>query len=219
MVVKAFSGAIGREYDVRRTEEEEMGRKPAITRDAVATAALDLIDRDGMAGFSLERTASALGVRAPSLYNHFADKTEILGEVARVVVLETPRVPDPAPGQWRSWLIAECLEFRNTLMRHPNAVPVVVTWFPEPLLHKLYAQYSTLLGDHGVPASDHLFLLEATHRMTIGSAMCAATGRPALVELPSGNPTERVATAPPDADSALFERMLVTFLAGFDEHP
>ncbi|MEZ5150289.1 TetR/AcrR family transcriptional regulator [Rhodococcus zopfii] len=70
-----------------------MGRKPAVTRDAVATAALDLIDRDGMAGFSLERTASALGVRAPSLYNHFADKTEILGEVARVVVLETPRVP------------------------------------------------------------------------------------------------------------------------------
>jgi AcrR family transcriptional regulator len=190
-----------------------VGRKPAITRSAVVSAAIEIIDRDGMDGFSLERIATALNVRAPSLYNHFADKTEILSEVARAVVLETPRIPDPAPGQWREWLIAESLEFRNSLLRHPNIVPVVFTWFPENLLHKLYAQYSRLLGDQGVPRSRQLFLLEATHRMTVGSA----TGRPALVELPpieSEAPAEGTSVA--DADRALFVEMLRAFLIGVD---
>lgn len=191
-----------------------MGRKPAISRDAVVSTAIEIIDRDGMATFSLERTATALNVRAPSLYNHFIDKTEILSEVARAIILETPRVPDPAPGQWREWLMAECLEFRNTLLRHPNIVPVVVTWFPEPLRHKLYAQYSRLLADHGVPASHHLFLLEATHRMTLGSAICTATGRPALVELPPR--PDRESTETKDADELLFVEMLRVFLAGVD---
>ncbi|MFD1812140.1 TetR/AcrR family transcriptional regulator [Rhodococcus gannanensis] len=196
-----------------------MGRKPAITRKAVVTAAVEIIDRDGMEGFSLERVASALGVRAPSLYNHFADRTEILAEVARAIVLETPRIPDPAPGQWREWLIAESLEFRNTLLRHPNLVPVVFAWFPESLLHKLYAQYSDLLGAHGVPASHHLFLLEAAHRMTVGSAVCTATGRPALIELPSGGAAEsreRTGSVARDADELLFVDMLRAFLSGVD---
>lgn len=196
-----------------------MGRKPAITRSAVVSAAIEIIDRDGMEGFSLERIAQALNVRAPSLYNHFADKTEILSEVARAVVLETPRIPDPAPGQWRDWLIAESLEFRNSLLRHPNVVPVVFTWFPENLLHKLYAQYSRLLDDQGVPSSRHLFLLEATHRMTVGSAMCTATGRPALMELPpneSVEPSVGASVAAQDADEVLFVEMLRAFLVGVD---
>lgn len=196
-----------------------MGRKPAITRGAVASAALEIIDRDGMAGFSLERIATALHVRAPSLYNHFADKSEILTAVARAVVLETPRVPDPEPGQWREWLISECVEFRNTLLRHPNAVPTVFAYFPESLLYKLYGRDSRLLAAHGVPPARALFLLEATHRMTVGSAVCTATGRPALVELPRPDSTEGKdwrSAAATDADESLFIEMLRAFLDGVD---
>lgn len=196
-----------------------MGRKPAITRNAVVAAAVEIIDRDGMDGFSLERIATTLGVRAPSLYNHFADKTEILAEVARAIVLETPRIPDPAEGRWQEWLIAESLEFRNTLLRHPNLVPVVFAWFPEKLLHKLYAQYSELLSENGVPSSRHLLLLEAAHRMVVGSAMCTATGRPALVEFPppsAGDARDDTTAATRDADELLFVEMLGAFLAGVD---
>jgi len=190
-----------------------MGRRPAITREAVVTTAIELIDRDGMAAFSLDRVARALNVRGPSLYNHFADRSEILTEVARAIVLETPRVPDPEPGRWREWLIAECREFRSTLLRHPNVVPVVFTWFPEKLLDKLYDRYSALLAEHGVPESHRLFLLEATHRMTVGSAVCTATGRPAALELPWSTAT---AGTDADADEILFVEMLKAFLAGVD---
>lgn len=193
-----------------------MGRRPTITRGAVAAAAIDIIDRDGIDGFSLERVATALNVRAPSLYNHFTDRSAILTEVARAVVLETPRVPDPEQGQWRQWLIAECREFRNTLLRHPNIVPIVFTYFPDTLLNKLYTQHSRLLADHGVPSSHCLFLLEATHRMTVGSAMCTATGRPAPEKaLPHGL---LVSPQAADADEMLFTEMLRAFLDGVVFH-
>ena len=47
--------------------------KPLISRDACARAALEIIDAEGLDALSLERLATEIGVRAPSLYHHFAD--------------------------------------------------------------------------------------------------------------------------------------------------
>ncbi|HTC82023.1 MAG TPA: helix-turn-helix domain-containing protein, partial [Acidimicrobiia bacterium] len=55
--------------------------KPLISKDASARAALEIIDAEGLEALSLERLAKELGVRAPSLYHHFADKAEILARV------------------------------------------------------------------------------------------------------------------------------------------
>lgn len=146
----------------------------------MARAAVDIVDADGPAALSLERIATRLGVKAPSLYNHFADKTEILAEAARTIVLETPQHPDVLDDDWIGWLIDGALSFRGTLLAHARSVPLVVENFPQRLLERLYAQHCRVLDAHGVPASRQMFILEAVHRMTIGSAMCAATGRPAM---------------------------------------
>lgn len=192
-----------------------MGRRPLITRDGAARAALSIVDEGGPAGLSLERLATALNVRAPSLYNHFTDKAEILAEVARIIVLDTPRVPDPAQGRWREWLVDESTHFRRSLLRHPRAVPLVVEYLPQPLLVRLYRQYSGLLSSHDVPERMHLFLLEAAHRMTIGSAISTATGRAALQSL-DGDEVDRVAPAPDEEDERRFVEMMRTFLRGVD---
>ncbi|MBN9794746.1 MULTISPECIES: TetR/AcrR family transcriptional regulator [unclassified Pseudonocardia] len=189
-----------------------MGRRPLITRDGAARAALAIVDEGGPAALSLERLAAALGVRAPSLYNHFADKAEILAEVARTIVLDTPRVPDPAAGQWREWLVEESTLFRRSLLRHPRAVPLVVAYFPQPLLVRLYRRYSLLLEGQGVPERVHLFLLEAAHRMTIGSAISTANGRAAL----QGLGPDDLVPASDDEDERRFVEMMRTFLRGVD---
>ncbi|WP_224389498.1 TetR/AcrR family transcriptional regulator [Pseudonocardia sp. ICBG1293] len=192
-----------------------MGRRPLITRDGAARAALEIVDEGGPAALSLERLAAALSVRAPSLYNHFADKAEILAEVARIIVLDTPRVPDPEPGRWQEWLVEETTLFRRSLLQHPRAVPLVVEHLPQPLLVRLYQQYSRLLAAHGVPERMHLFLLEAAHRMAIGSAISTANGRAALQSLDPGT-GDGPPVAPDDEDERRFVEMVRTFLRGVD---
>jgi AcrR family transcriptional regulator len=50
-------------------------------REDAITIARDLIEADGVDGVSLARLAAALGIKAPSLYKHFADKDALLREI------------------------------------------------------------------------------------------------------------------------------------------
>lgn len=196
-----------------------MGRKPMIQRENAVRAALDIIDAHGPGALSLEKMAARLGVRSPSLYNHFSDKAEILSAVARLVVSETPRQPDPDDGEdWQQWLVSASVLFRQALLAHQRAVPIVVEYFPRGLLERLYAEHCRILGLSGVPLDSQMFILESVHRMTIGSAMCVATGRPAMA--PFENPEQ----FDPDlagsmegarwTDERLFVEMVTVFLAG-----
>jgi AcrR family transcriptional regulator len=63
-------------------------RKPLLSRDRIVTAALALIDAEGLAALSTRRLAAELGVSGPSLYNHFATKEAILDAVADTVVAQ-----------------------------------------------------------------------------------------------------------------------------------
>ena len=56
-------------------------------RAQVAAVTLDIIAREGVRGVTLGRIAEAAGIAAPSLYNHFAGRREIL-EAAADLLLE-----------------------------------------------------------------------------------------------------------------------------------
>src|ERR1044072_1637250 len=75
--------------------------KPLISKDACAKAALEIIDAEGLDALSLERLAKEIGVRAPSLYHHFADKAAILARGGRLLALEVPGAAEQAPPQCR----------------------------------------------------------------------------------------------------------------------
>lgn len=55
---------------------------PAKTTDEqIIAAAKKLVERRGRDGFSMKDVASAVGIRAPSLYGRFADRAQILARV------------------------------------------------------------------------------------------------------------------------------------------
>jgi TetR/AcrR family tetracycline transcriptional repressor len=56
-----------------------------LTRDAVVDAAVELLGEVGLEGLSLRRLARELGVSAPTLYWHVADKRTLLDHVAQQV--------------------------------------------------------------------------------------------------------------------------------------
>jgi AcrR family transcriptional regulator len=199
-----------------------MGRPPLISREQVARAALQLIDDCGVEKFSLEQLADACGVKAPSLYHHFADKTEILIEVVRTVLLEIALFDLPPSSDWREWLVNETVEFRRALLRHPGALKLVVEYFPPRQLVRLFDHYSTKLQEAGVPLEYHFFLLEATYRMTMGSALCAASGNEAFsigahVDRDRDPYLYRVFSLNKWTDESLFADSIRLFLAGVNE--
>ena len=86
--------------------------RPLISRDAVIKASLEIIDAVGLDAFSLPRLARRLGVRAPSLYHHFADKNEILWAVGRYIAGKSVIRPRRAPGDdWPEYFVDLALSY------------------------------------------------------------------------------------------------------------
>jgi AcrR family transcriptional regulator len=98
-------------------------RKPLLSRDRIVTAALALIDEEGLAGLSTRRLASELGVSGPSLYNHFATKEAILDAAADTVVEQVDLSMFADGRDWRTALLAWGRSYRAALTAHPRIVP------------------------------------------------------------------------------------------------
>jgi TetR/AcrR family tetracycline transcriptional repressor len=92
----------------------------SLTRGKVLDAALRLADEQGLAALSMRKVAAAVGVEAMSLYNHVANKGDLLdGLTARV--FEEVAVPTPSlPWESRVRSLAEGLY--ASFARHPVVV-------------------------------------------------------------------------------------------------
>lgn len=54
-----------------------------MTRDALIRACAEIIAEDGLASLSLRKVAERVGIKAPSIYVHFANKEALLAEASR----------------------------------------------------------------------------------------------------------------------------------------
>lgn len=90
-----------------------------LTRDRVLRTALEVADRDGIESLSMRKLGRELGVEAMSLYNHVADKDDLLDGLADIVVAEI-EVP-PIADDWRAAVRRRAISAREMLARHPWA--------------------------------------------------------------------------------------------------
>jgi AcrR family transcriptional regulator len=97
-------------------------RQALLNRDRIVATAMRLIDSEGLEALSIRRLATELGVRGPSLYNHFATKDEILDAVADAITeqVDTSFFTDL---DWRLALRRWGHSYRDALAAHPNIVP------------------------------------------------------------------------------------------------
>src|SRR5690606_20994163 len=92
------------------------------TRARIVEVATAIIDAEGLDALSTRRLATELDVRAPSLYNHFRTKEEILDAVGDAIISQVDLSMfgrDPWPDALRSWARG----YRAALAAHPNIVP------------------------------------------------------------------------------------------------
>jgi AcrR family transcriptional regulator len=96
-------------------------RQSLLTRQRIVEVAAKLVDAEGLEAVSVRRLASELGVRGPSLYNHFATKAEILDAVADEVVAQVD-VSAFGTHDWRDALRIWARSYHAVLTAHPNIV-------------------------------------------------------------------------------------------------
>ncbi len=101
-----------------RTTSTSPQRMP-LTRERVLRTAVDLADAHGLESLSMRTLGRALGVEAMSLYNHVANKDDLLDGVADIVVGE---IEVPENGfDWKAAMRRRAISARAMLARHPWA--------------------------------------------------------------------------------------------------
>lgn len=102
------------------------GQHAGLTRSAILAAAVELVDEQGLAALSMRRLGSELGVEAMALYHHVGSKDALLDGLVEQLFLTS--LPEPIEGEpWREALHRHARGILDTLLAHPNLVPVVLS--------------------------------------------------------------------------------------------
>jgi TetR/AcrR family transcriptional regulator, tetracycline repressor protein len=103
-------------------------RRPAgakartLNRGRVLEEALALLDREGVQGLTIRKLADQLGVTPMAIYNHVADKKDLLETVAKAVI-EGAQFAQPG-GEWHE-RIRNCFrELRRVCLAHPSIIKI-----------------------------------------------------------------------------------------------
>ena len=200
----------------RRTRRLGRPEKPLITREETTRVAIALIDAEGLDALSVQAVARALNVTAPSLYYHFRDKEELLGEVA-LALLRQIHAPEDVTHDWEQRVIALSIATRRIICEHPNAAPLLLRFFPKKLM---LGAYERTLAGSPFPPPVQLIVLEALEKLTYGAALFAAAAlahhSPAMPDFDAAKYPllRRAVDAAPDDDEAVFIETLRALLDG-----
>ena len=91
-----------------------------LARERVLLAAVDLADKGGVEALSMRKLGQELGVEAMSLYNHVANKDDILNGMIDLVFGEIGLPPQGA--NWKTAMRQRAISAREVLVRHPWAI-------------------------------------------------------------------------------------------------
>jgi AcrR family transcriptional regulator len=95
-------------------------KRGPLSRERVLRAAIRLADESGVEALTMRKLAKELGVEAMSLYNHVANKSDILDGIVEIVFSE---IELPANGvDWRTAMRQRAISTREALSRHRWAV-------------------------------------------------------------------------------------------------
>jgi AcrR family transcriptional regulator len=91
-----------------------------LSRELVLRAAVAFADENGLASLTMRKLGEVLGVEAMSLYNHVANKDDLLDGMVDLVFAEID-LPDGAGG-WRAAMRERGISARRALARHRWAI-------------------------------------------------------------------------------------------------
>ncbi len=104
---------------VKPTGQAGTTSRKRLNRERVLSTAIELADGSGIESLTMRRLGEELGVEAMSLYNHVANKEDLLNGMVDAVFgeIELPSHSD----DWKTAMRKRSVSFRAMLSRHPWA--------------------------------------------------------------------------------------------------
>ncbi|MEA3510842.1 MAG: TetR/AcrR family transcriptional regulator C-terminal domain-containing protein [Actinomycetota bacterium] len=150
-------------------DQDPVARIP-LTRQRVLVAAIQWADERGLESLSMRKLGQQLGVEAMSLYNHVANKDDMINGMIGIVIGEVS-LANPA-GEWREELRRTAQSVHDVYLAHPWVCdlvmkPVAIT---ETRLRYMDSILGTLrAGGFSVRLTHHAYHALETH--TLGFTM------------------------------------------------
>jgi TetR/AcrR family tetracycline transcriptional repressor len=178
-------------------------RREPLSLERIVTAALELIDEQGIGVASMRTVGTRLGVRAMSLYRYVDNREDLFDAVVERIVSELDNDPEtahePTDG-WRPYLAGLARGVRRYAIAHPHAFPLVATrpsaspWVNPPLrsLRWIEALLATLRRE-GFTDDEVLFAYRSFNSYLLGfllletSAMALRDPKPGDGSFQSGD--------------------------------
>ncbi len=179
-------------------------------------AALAIVDRDGLEGFSMRKLGAELGVDPMAAYYYFPNKAAVLDGIVDAVQSECPAPPgDDAP--WDIRLRGMIREWRRVLRAHPRALPVLSTHpvFSESGLRQWEAA-AQILHSVGFTPVEALQAIRCISGYVVGVTLAEVGQQPGGVpDLTMEEVAAHIAHLPPDE----FPILQAAFLGGTSYNP
>jgi AcrR family transcriptional regulator len=99
--------------------------------ERIVSAAIEIIDRDGLVGLSMRTLAIELDTGTATLYRYVQSKEEVLVEALDAVLGEIQLPEEFSPtSSWRSQVATMANALRDGLLAHPNVTPLLAGSVP-----------------------------------------------------------------------------------------
>jgi AcrR family transcriptional regulator len=115
----------------KRVVPRRSRKRETLSREAVIDRAVALADEGGIGGVSMRNLAQQLGVEAMSLYNHIANKDQMLDSMVERVMAGC-YVPS-YPGNWQTEVRLHALSQHTVILTHPWVAPLLESRRAGPL--------------------------------------------------------------------------------------
>jgi AcrR family transcriptional regulator len=113
-----------------------------LSRDRILRAALALADESGIEAVTMRKLGETLGFEAMSLYNHVANKDDLLDGILDLVLAETE--PPGRDGDWVDAIRESAVYVHAALRRHPWSARLMMA--PERVRPARLRYMDSLLG-------------------------------------------------------------------------
>lgn len=193
--------------------------QPALSRERIVAATIDLLDREGASALTMRKVAAELGVHATSLYWYVERREDLVDLAVDEILAGAASVPPPPDAPWDEALKETALRFYAALTAH--------TWAAEfagsrPLIGPnavaLSRRIIEALGEYGGDGEAQAVAIRAVSNQILGAAT-SAVAMSAMKSDREQEHEEAVAAAVSEADAlavenTYFDQVLDLILAG-----
>jgi AcrR family transcriptional regulator len=149
-------------------------RKPRLTREAIAKAALAIADTEGFDEVSMRRVARKLAAGTMTLYHYVRTKAELVTLMDDALMGEIVIPDGDLPKDWREALTAVARRTRDVFRRHPWALLSMQGAAPGPNSARHFEQCLAALSRTSFDRRTKLELLGLVDDFVFGHTLRAA---------------------------------------------